>query len=228
MTLAVFGDIQLDQMREALEKTFSALKTDPRSILPPQEDPQTERRVLVEERPKDQAVLMIGYPICPLTHPDRPALEVLSQYLSGIGGKLFLEIRDRHGQAYTLGGYPRWGLDPGFFLFYVGTSRGEIDAVEETLLGILRQIQKTPPDDEEVARAKKSLIGMHRVSLQTNAALAFQSSLDDLYGLGHDEYIRYEEEIEAVTPEDLSRVARTYFRPEVASVVRLLPKNDSP
>ncbi len=228
MVIAVFGDFDIDRMRRELEKRFATLPAQTHPITPPQEPAQTSPRALTEERPKVQAVLMVGYPICPLTHPDRPAFEVLSQYLSGGGGKLFFEIRDKKGQAYTLGAYPVWGLDPGFYLFYVGTTKEEVEFVEKRLFEIIRKLQEGVPDAEEVDLAKKSLAGMHRVSLQTNTALAFESSLDALYGLGYDAYLHDEEEIEKVTPEDLSRIANTYFRSETVSIVRILPKETSP
>ena len=228
MVLSVFGDFEIDRMRQEIGKRFASLPATGHPIQPPQEPPPTAPRVAVETRPKVQAVLMLGYPICPLTDPDRPAFEVLSQYLSGGGGKLFLEIRDKKGQAYTLGAYPVWGLDPGFYIFYVATTKEEIDFVEKRLFEIIRKLQEETPDPEEVRLAKKSLIGEHRVSLQTNGALAFESSLDALYGLGYDNYLHYEEKAQKVTPEDLRRIAKTYFRPETVSVVRILPKESSP
>ena len=76
--------------------------------------------------------------------------------------------------------------------------------------------------EEEVARAKRYLIGNFEIGLQTNGAQANQMSLDELYGLGFDHYQRFPQEIEKVTKEDVDRVAKRYLDLEsyVLTIVR--------
>ena len=64
----------------------------------------------------------------------------------------------------------------------------------------------------ELERAKAYLIGTHGISLQRYSAQAATLSLDELYGLGATHHLSYAERIEAVTPDDLKRVARRLIR----------------
>ena len=62
--------------------------------------------------------------------------------------------------------------------------------------------------DAELDRAKQHLMGVHEVGLQRNGARAGVIALDAAYGLGADRYLRYPDEIAAVTPAQVQEVAR--------------------
>lgn len=226
MVITVFGDIEPDEAMKELQKHFSHFPTrPPHDVQPRQEPPLTEPRVVEAKLPKEQALLLVGFHGISLKDEDYYAFEVLTGVLSGGGGKLYTEIRDKKGQAYTLGAYPVWGLDPGHYVFYVATTPDELPEVEEKVFGEIESLRnKTIPWDE-IERTQESLIGLHKLSLQTPAALSFQVALDELYELGYDRYLQYEEKIRSVSAEDLQRVASKYFGPEKRAVVRILPEN---
>ena len=76
--------------------------------------------------------------------------------------------------------------------------------------------------NEELARAKKKLIGQQQIANQSNDSFGYMTALDELYGLGFDHYKKLEREVEAVTLEDVKRVAAKYFQdqPYVLAMVR--------
>ena len=65
---------------------------------------------------------------------------------------------------------------------------------------------------EELQRAKKKLIGQQEIANQSNDAFGYHCALDELYGLGFDFYKRLEHDVNAVTLEDIKKVAAKYFR----------------
>jgi zinc protease len=75
---------------------------------------------------------------------------------------------------------------------------------------------------EELARAKAKTIGQQDIRNQSNDALAFSCALDELYGLGYNYQDQWRREVEAVTVEDIRRVARIYFadQPGLTAIVR--------
>ncbi len=151
---------------------------------------------------------MLGFPGLALDDPDLPALDVLTQVLSGQGGRLFLELRDRKSLAYSVSAFSIEGLDPGTWGVYIASAP---DKQDESLAGLREQLSRIldePIAPEELDRARAYLIGSQAVSLQPFGTQATLLSLDELYGLGPTWHTSYADRISAVTPRDVERVAR--------------------
>jgi zinc protease len=116
----------------------------------------------------------------------------------------------------------RQGLVPGLFAFYLGTDPQKIEPVKTALLDEIHKLANDGLTTEELARAKKKLIGQQEIANQSNDAFGYHCALDELYGLGFDYYKRLEHDVDAVTLDDIKRVAAKYFRdqPYVLATVR--------
>jgi zinc protease len=169
-------------------------------------------RELVIEKKKAQVHIVLGFPGVTIGDPDQPALEVLTQVLSGQGGRLFLELRDRQSLAYAVTAFEMAGVDPGSFGVYIASAPGKLDASLAGLKQELARLLREPPTDEEILRAKGYLIGTQAVSMQPYSMQASLLSLDELYGLGAAWHLDYARRIEAITPGDLKRVAERLIR----------------
>jgi zinc protease len=114
------------------------------------------------------------------------------------------------------------GLVTGLFAFYLGTDPQKIEPVKTALLDEIHKLANDGLTSEELARAKKKLIGQQEITNQSNDAFGYQCSLDELYGLGFDYYKRLEHDVNAMTLDDIKRVAAKYFRdqPYVLATVR--------
>src|SRR5438034_1019353 len=140
--------------------------------------------------------------------------------------KDLLEFRDRIGEqmglAYYVGANQMQGLVPGLFAFYLGTDPQKIAPVKTALLDEIHKLANDGLTKDELARAKKKLIGQQEIANQSNDAFGYQCSLDEIYGLGFDFYKRLEHDVDAVTLDDIKRVAAKYFRdqPYVLATVR--------
>ncbi|MFN2508553.1 MAG: M16 family metallopeptidase, partial [Chthoniobacterales bacterium] len=153
---------------------------------------------------------------------DRYALELIDEASSDLGSRFFVRIREQMGLAYYIGSSQMQGLVPGMFAFYLGTDPQKIAPVKTALLDEIRKLATEGLAEEELARAKKKLIGQQQIANQSNDALGYMTALDELYGLGFAHYKKLETEIEAVTLEEVKRVARKYFQaqPYVLATVR--------
>jgi zinc protease len=165
---------------------------------------------------------MVGYRGVDMFSPDRSALELIDEASSDLGSRFFIRIREEMGLAYYVGATEMQGLVPGLFAFYLGTDPQKIEPVKTALLDEIRKLASDGLTDEELARAKKKLIGQQEIANQSNDSLAQQSALDELYGLGFDHYKSLERDVNAVTLDDIKRVAAKYFRdqPYVLATVR--------
>ena len=229
MVFTVVGDVNQNQVLLAVKKGFGDLKKE--SLSTPsilQEPPlQTKRRAEIVKT-KEQAHFVLGFLGISYHHPDRYALTVLEAAIAGQGGRLFSELRDKQSLAYALSFMAQPNLDPGFIGVYMGTHPNKLETAIEAVLTELKKVKEKGLTEEEVERAKKYLIGNFEIGLQTNGAQANQMSLDELYGLGFDQYQTYPQEIQKVTREDVNRVAQKYFNLEAYAIAIVRPPKDKP
>ncbi len=170
---------------------------------------------------KSQAVLMAGFRTCALTHRDRDALDLLHEACSDMSSRLFVKIREELGLAYSVGASQLLGLEPGCFLFYAATSPDKLDQVQQVLLDEVARICGQGLETGELERAKNSLVGKEVIRLQSAQNQAAVSGLDELLGLGWDYYKKTQQNITALTNDDIRRVATQYFQDAGRVVVRL-------
>jgi zinc protease len=174
----------------------------------PQEPPVTAPRSAKRVLAKAQTQLVLGFPGARVTDTWRRPLEVLSTLLSGQSGRLFIELRDKRSMAYSVSATTLEGIDPGYFALYMATSPEKVDAALAGMREELEKLKAAPVPDDELLRAKRYLVGSQQIGLQRNGARAATMALDACYGLGPEKYLRYAEELEAVTATDVLEVAR--------------------
>jgi zinc protease len=208
--LAIVGDVEPDAVVEAVAARLGKWNGAGRVELP--ERPALPVRSQPQEtaiaKHKSQTHVVMGFPALRFGDPDAPALEVLTQMLSGQSGRLFMELRDRQSLAYVVTAFAQDGVDPGLFGVYIASAPEKLEQARAGLRSQLQRLLDEPIAPEELERARNYLIGSHAVSLQEFSTQAALLSLDELYGLGADYHFDYARRIEAVTLEDVQRVAR--------------------
>jgi zinc protease len=224
MVITVVGDVDQTKVLLAVKKGFGDLKRESTSAPSISQEPLVQRRRKAEIiKMKEQAHFVLGFLGVSFHHPDSYALTVLDAALSGQGGRLFHELRDKESLAYALDFMAHPNLDPGFIGIYMGTHPNKLETAIEAVLRELKKVREEGVTEEEVDRAKKYLIGNFEIGLQTNGAQANQMSLDELYGFGFDHYQKYPLEIQKVTKEDVNRVAKQYFNLESYVIAIIKP-----
>jgi zinc protease len=133
---------------------------------------------------------------------------VLGSALAGMGGRLFTNLRDKKSLAYAVTSFSSEQVDPGFFAIYMGTSAEKRDGAIADTLKEIGEVRAHGVKAEEFDRAKKWMIGRYEIGLQSNSAYADKMMYNELYGNGYEETFREPEKIEAVTLEEVNRVAR--------------------
>lgn len=221
--LAIFGDVQAEAVRAAVEKQFGVW----RRALEPIKDlhhcpPLHEVKRFVQTRDKKQAVLVIGFPGAALDNPDRFPLELIQEACSDLGSRLFMRIRENLGLAYYVGAQNFLGLVPGFFAFYVGTEPEKVALVESELLKEAETLRREGLTAEELQRSKAKLVGQKKIARQDLGGLAMTTALDELYGLGYGFSDTEDAKYESVTLEHVKATAQKYLKPGalVVSIVQ--------
>jgi zinc protease len=184
--------------------------------------PLSKTETVESRKDKAQGVIMVGYRGADIFSPDRYALQLIDEASSDLGSRFFIRIREQMGLAYYVGASQMEGLVPGLFAFYLGTDPQKIEPVKTALLDEIGKLARDGLTNEELARAKKKLIGQQEIANQSNDSFGYQSALDELYGLGFNYYKSLQRNVNAVTLDDIKRVAAKYFRdqPYVLATVR--------
>jgi len=219
----VFGNVKAAEVKQLVEQMLSKMKpgalalTDAKPSMPLGKPETVESR-----KDKAQGVIMVGFRGASLSSPDRYALELIDEASSDLGSRFFIRIREQMGLAYYVGASQMQGLVPGLFAFYLGTDPQKIEPVKTALLDEIHKLANDGLTLEELARAKKKLIGQQEIANQSNDVFGYHCALDELYGLGFDYYKQLEHDVNAVTLEDIKQVASKYFRdqPYVLATVR--------
>ncbi len=218
MIISVFGDIQRSAVLPLIERAFGeaafAKGGETALSVPPPSRPLTARQQVGDAWPRAEAIVLLGFRGVAVSDPDAPVLDLLEMILGGSGGRLFTEVRERHGQAYTVGVSVTDGVVPGSVVLYAVTAPEQADAVVAALFREVTRLRTTPVSAEELAVAQRAVIGGQSIQLQTNSAMSLQASLDELYGLGWQASRDYPAKVQAVTPEAIRRVAQRYLTPE--------------
>ncbi|MEE8581244.1 MAG: pitrilysin family protein [Myxococcota bacterium] len=213
LVIGVAGDVDPEAIAEALSVRLAPLASDGFvAPAPTLEEAPGEIRCAELRRDRAQAHLVLGFRGLTVLDPHRHALEVIAQLLAGQGGRLFLELRDRRSLAYALNAMNVEGVAPGFFSVYIATAPEKIEAARSGILEQLERLVVETAADEELARAKRHLIGTFAIDRQRSTARAAHLALDALYGLGPDADRRYPEQIEAVSKQDVLDVAQQILR----------------
>ena len=221
--LYVFGNVKAAEVRQLIEQTLGSMKRGDLGLIDVPSPPAIERSFTVEShKEKSQSVIMVGFAGVDILNPDRHALELIDEASSDLGSRFFILIREEMGLAYYVGASQMQGLAGGLFSFYLGTDPQKIEPVKSALLDEVHKLAGEGLTPEELARAKKKLIGQQQIANQSNDMFGYQCALDELYGLCFDNYKTLEPDVEAITIDDIRKVAARYFRdrPYVLALVR--------
>jgi zinc protease len=208
--LFVVGDVEPARVADTVAALFTTASPVPRPSPPAPPWPQEPRREEVR-RSKAQTALAMAFPGPSRNHPDRAALEVLSGAVSGLGNRLFEELRSRRSLAYTVSAYPMLRRHAGAFIAYIATSPQRAEEARSALLHELARLRSEPPSEDELERARRYAIGTWQIRTQTNAAQLSELAAALMLGEGLEEIRDFEARTRAVTREHVLGAARRWF-----------------
>jgi predicted Zn-dependent peptidase len=169
----------------------------------------TDPQVRIYRKDSDQANLCVGVPSYPIEHPDRYTLQMLSTVLgTGMSSRLFLEVRERRGLAYYVYGYNSSYTDAGTLMSQAGVDLNRADEAAKVIATEFRKLAEERLASDELDKVRALAKGRFVLQTETpNGLMLFGLRREVLEGdvIEPEEYI---ERIEAVTADDIQRVAQ--------------------
>ena len=171
----------------------------------------------------NQAWVIVAYRTPPLSDiKDWATLKVIDSLLgTGMSSRLFTELRDQKGLAYTVASIYQSNALQGVFLTYIGTNPNSINETKNGMLNQITTLKRNFVSSKELEQAKERLLGNYIISQETNSEKAHTMSAFELYNRGYDFEKEYFDQINSVTEQDIIEVANKYFsKPKVTVVVK--------
>ncbi|HLE85481.1 MAG TPA: pitrilysin family protein [Thermoanaerobaculia bacterium] len=159
------------------------------------------------------------------SHPDFYAVEVMNEVFGGsMTSRLFSEVRTRRGLAYAVFGRVGSEWDhPGLTMLFTTTKVETTGEAIRALLDEARGMAGRPPTDEEVARAKRSILASFVFRIDSPREVLEQQLTFEYFGYPLDRLATYRDRIEAVTADEVRRAAARHLHPEDFSIVVVGP-----
>lgn len=224
--VSVAGNIRHEQVVELVARAYerAGALEGPRECTPPRTSgpgARTRSEVRVLDRPTEQANLVLGTTGMSRTDDRRFALGVLNAALGGgMSSRLFQEIREKRGLAYSAYSYTSAYADTGQFGIYVGCMPSKIDDVLQICRDEVARVVSDGITEEEILRGKGQMRGGLVLGLEDTGSRMSRIGKNELV---YDELMSVDEvlsRIEAVTPEEIAAVAKDVLsRPLALAVI---------
>ncbi len=167
--------------------------------------------------PKDteQYHICFGAPGIVREDERRYGLAVLDSIFGGsTSSRLFREVREKRGLAYSVGSYNEQYTDSGLVATYVGTREDNVEEACAVIGAELERLRSEPVSDEELVRAKESVKGRLVLSSESTAARMSRISRATLFNLPIESLDAMLAKVDAVSVEELSELAAELYAPE--------------
>jgi predicted Zn-dependent peptidase len=227
--VVVAGNVDVKKTQKMIGKLFAPLaqgaetapKAAPRNI-------PAQRFIHEYRKNLDQTHIMVGVPGVSATDPRRFAAGLLAAILGGgMSSRLFLSVRERNGLAYMVRTSSELYTDSGSFVTQTGV---RTDKAQEALKLVLEEYDRVMEEmvsEEELMKVKRMAKGTLVLDLEETNSLALFASVQELTEHGvmtPDEIMKH---VDAVTPEDIQRVARELLQKEKRAIAWLGPQKSS-
>lgn len=222
--LAFVGDIEFQKLIDILNRDLSDIENshveDKKYGSPKLSESKT---VEIIKNDAQQAQIIQGWIMPTFDSKDYPALVLLNVILgsAGLSSRLFLELREKKGLAYTVRSSYETNEKCANFSIYIATEPKNIQVSLEGFKTEIDKLKEIPVSNEELENAKNNLIGKQQFMTETNAQQANLLSYYGIMGLGFDFQEKIIEKVKKVNASDIQRAAQEYFKDEfVVSILK--------
>ncbi|MDX6465459.1 MAG: hypothetical protein QOI27_499 [Gaiellaceae bacterium] len=226
MVVGIAGKIGDDALDRATE-LFGDLPGGDTGEPEPARAYQSER-VKVFTKQSDQAHLILGVPSYPIEHPDRYALQMVATVLGGgMSSRLFTEVRERRGLAYYVFGTNHSYTDAGSLYSQAGVDINRIDEAVTTIATELKKIAAEPVPSDELEKARNFTKGRFVLQLESPQGLILFGLRKEVLEQRAPDPEEVLAGVDAVTGEDVQRVARDLLADEKLRLALIGPFDDA-
>jgi zinc protease len=223
MTWVAVGDMEAKALIDLLGSNLPARKAKP-SI----NEPMTPRHALEPKTIRlaqgtQQSNLVLGMEAPAFHSPDYFPFRVLNTLLNGMGGRLFLELREKRSLAYSVYSAHDAGALGGICQIYIGCDPSKASNAREEMERVLFSLWRGKITPEELERAKTYMIGLFKMGFQSNRSQVLSYARNEMSGRGAEAVALVPGKIREVSLAEVRRVAERYLDTDRKTWVLLDP-----
>ncbi len=211
--MTIVGDVDIEHITKEVLDRFGDWKGKVEEVQEEAVKPLTKVIKKDLTMGKEQSLLLIGFQGVDIYDHRKHALSIIGNMLSGGGGMLYKIVREQHGLAYVCGASSMASLDPGYFVLYVSTTEKNIKKARKLAFDAIKSIRGGDFSEEDMESAKNKMLTVHASSLEINSTLAMLMGLDELYGLGFQDYKKYPADLKRITRQEIISCAKEILDP---------------
>lgn len=221
--ISVVGDFDEDKLLKLLEKYFGNIENNNNYICKtPEITIEKDELVCIEKDDAKQAQILEGWIFPTYTDKEYASICLMNSILgsSGLSSRLFLELREKQGLAYTVRSIYEPKTKSASFTIYIGTEPKNIKTAIDGFKSEIEKIKTIPVGNEELNDAKNNIIGKRGFYFETNALISSVTGMYEAQNLGCDYEEKFIETIKNVTAKDIQDCAQKYFsKPKVLTIL---------
>ncbi len=209
--ISAAGNVDHNELVAILEPNFSSITS---TWQPETSDfkPKTNRSLHLNEREMEQALICLGTRGQGHSNPDRYALFLLTTILGGgMSSRLFQEVREKKGLAYSVYAYLDSHADGGSMIIYAGTEKDHCREVIEIACSELSKLVAEEVPADELDSAREQLKGKTLMSLESSDSLMTRLAKNEIYYHGQQTIDEVLANYDAVCSQDILRVSQQLF-----------------
>ncbi len=225
VVIAAAGNIDHNQLVRLVEKHLKNLPASSYVEQRKQGPSGIDHNTFAEyPRPINQSHICLGTVGYSIKHRDRYPLMVMNALLGeGMSSRLYQNIRERYGFAYSVYSYTNLMSDSGVFGAYIATDKKNIENSIELIHKELTRLKAKPVSKAELERTKSQIKGVMMLSLENMSGRMMRLGSSELYFESFTSLDTILKKVDAVTPDSIQRVANDLFREEKFSTVIVRP-----
>ncbi len=220
MVISAAGHFDMDELLELLNGAFGKKKR--RGRAGSTAAPRFRPSIAVKSRKLEQTHICIGYPSLPFASPDRYGVYVMNTIIgSSMSSRLFQEVREKRGLAYSVYSYLTQLSDSGLFTIYAAMSPSKAVQVLRIINREIKKLVKHGVEDDELDKVKEQIKGNMVLGLENTNNRMSQLAKHEIY-LGR--YVSLDEiiaEVDKVDKEQVNTIINSLFaqnRPSLAAL----------
>jgi predicted Zn-dependent peptidase len=208
--VAAAGNLDHDRLSALIGEAFGGVRKTGTAV--DGGGPDETGTVVIREKDLEQSHICLGTPAFPQSHDERFASYVLNTVFGGsMSSRLFQNIREKRGLAYAVFSGLTAYRDAGMLTVYAGCAAESVGEVIDLVVDEMRAMKREPISGAELRRSKDHLKGSLMLSLESTSSRMTHLARQDIYFDRHDTLDETLARIEAVTAEDVQRVAARLF-----------------
>ncbi len=222
MIISATGDFSTEEMLARLEKVTADWPTGEAAPLPPEPTEQFSAGVFRVEKDIPQGKINLGMRSVQRDHPDAFALRLMNEILGGGGftSRITSRVRSDEGLAYTARSSLSMGTYyPGEFRAFFQSKSPTVALAIKIIFEEIERIRNEPVSAEELETAKNSMIETFPRTFESKAGTLRVFVGDEMTGRAPDYWKTYRDNMQAVTQEDIQRVAQEHLKPENMAIM---------